>query len=364
MTYGFGVSPAQRDYFTIQSVEYRLLRRGIAVHHGKMPGLLARRLKAVIDQGLVRIIIATSTLSEGVNIPVSFLLIPSVCRGPAVMSLQEFTNLIGRAGRPGVSSEGSALVVLPERTVIRNPHGPPGLTSSRQWRGYEGLVNGLKETTIASREGVPEDAASSPLAYLLRALEAAWVELTGGSNPEDFMTWLERTAVIGDDGEAGSAYNYLDTLDSFLIAAIQEVEDLQLAELAAEQLEAELTTIWRRTYAFASAQGEERLAAIWLARGRAIKAHYPEATQRRRIYKTSLSPRSARSLLDLVDTARVTLESGAGYSRWTSEQRFTFIRDVLALLSQVPSFQISTTLGRGREFHGLAKIAALVAGKN
>ncbi len=33
------------DYFTVNSVEYRLLRRGIAVHHGKMPGLLARRLK-------------------------------------------------------------------------------------------------------------------------------------------------------------------------------------------------------------------------------------------------------------------------------------------------------------------------------
>jgi hypothetical protein len=126
---------------------------------------------------------------------------------------------------------------------------------------------------------------------------------------------------------------------------------LQIAELATEQLEAELTAIWRRTYAFASAQEEERLAAIWLARGRAIKTQYPDATQRRRIYKTSLSPRSATSLLNLVDTARATLEGGAGYARWTSEQRFTLIRDVLALLSQVPSFKISTTLGKGRNFH-------------
>src|SRR3546814_18603728 len=55
------------DYFTADSVEYRLLARGIVVHHGKMPGLLARRLKTVIDRGHVRVIIATSTLSEGVN---------------------------------------------------------------------------------------------------------------------------------------------------------------------------------------------------------------------------------------------------------------------------------------------------------
>jgi hypothetical protein len=338
------------DYFTVQSVEYRLLRRGIAVHHGKMPGLLARRLKAVIDRGYVRVIIATSTLSEGVNIPASFLLIPSVCRGPNVLSLQEFTNLIGRAGRPGVSTEGSALVVLPERTVTRDGYGRRRQVPSRQWDGYERLVADIKETTAAAGEGAPEDEASSPLAHLLRALEAAWVELTGGGDPEEFTTWLEQTAVVGTDEEAGPAYGYLDSLDAFLIAAIQEVEELQHAELAPDQVEAELTTVWRRTYAFAAAQEEARLARIWLARGRAIKAQYPDAAQRRRIYKTSLSPRSATSLLDLAEAVRAALQDGAGYARWAPEQRFTFIRDVLALLSQVPSFRMATTLRRRQNF--------------
>lgn len=103
---------AAADYFTVESVEYRLLLRGIAVHHGKMPGLLARRLKTIIDRGFARVIIATSTLSEGVNIPVNFLLIPSVCRGQGVLNLQEFTNLTGRAGRPGVSTEGKRACCL------------------------------------------------------------------------------------------------------------------------------------------------------------------------------------------------------------------------------------------------------------
>jgi DNA-binding HxlR family transcriptional regulator len=82
------------DYFSRGSLEYRLLERGIALHHGKMPGLLARRLKRLIDGGLVRVVIATSTLSEGVNIPVNYLLIPSVIRGTSRFSVQEFTNLI------------------------------------------------------------------------------------------------------------------------------------------------------------------------------------------------------------------------------------------------------------------------------
>jgi hypothetical protein len=338
------------DYFTIRSVEYRLLMRGIAVHHGKMPGLLARRLKVLIDRGYVRVIIATSTLSEGVNIPVNFLLIPSVCRGPNVLSLQEFTNLIGRAGRPGIATEGSALVVLPERTVTRDRYGLRRRMASRQWDGYEGLVTQIEATTTAAGEGAPQDEASSPLAHLLRGLEAAWTELTGGGSPEEFATWLEQTAVVGADEAIGPAYSYLDSLDAFLIAAIHEVEELRHAELTPNQIEMELTAIWHRTYAFAAAQEEARLAQIWLARGRVIKTQYPEAAQRRRIYKTSLSPRSATSALDLAEAVRDRLQDGAGYAWWAPEQRFTFIRDVLALLSQVPSFRIATTLGRRQNF--------------
>lgn len=331
------------DYFTTQSVEYRLLRRGIAVHHGKMPGLLARRLKTVIDQGFVRVIIATSTLSEGVNIPVSFLLVPSVFRGQGRLSLQEFSNLIGRVGRPGVATEGSALVVLPERTD-RRP------SPSRQWDGYDQLVGEIQKTTVATGVGTPEDSGSSPLAHLLEALERAWKDLTGGSTSEEFIHWLEETAVIDAPDEAGQAHRYLDSLDAFLIAAIQEVEELRDAELTASQIETELISVWRRTYAFAAANNEGRLSEIWLTRGRVIKNQYSDSAQRRQIYKTSLSPRSATKLLGIENAVRSALVEGANYANWQAEERFTFVRNILALLCDVPSFKFSTKLGRRNNF--------------
>lgn len=342
------------DYFTVNSVEYRLLRRGIAVHHGKMPGLLARRLKTVIDRGFVRIIIATSTLSEGVNIPVNYLLIPSLHRGSTPLSIQEFTNLIGRAGRPGVATEGSALVVLPERSKTRNRYGRIRLTPSRQWDGYEELVKEIESSAAAAQEGMPPDDASSPLMLLLTNLKRVWTELTGDRDEDAFHQWLEQTAVgTAPDADLPEAHQYLDTLDAFLIAAIQEVQELRRAELTPEQIEGELTNIWRRTYAFAAAVEEERLHSShssWLARGRAIKRHYPDPAQRRRIYKTSLSPRSATNLLAIEQTVRAKLIEGAAYARWDAETCFTFIKDVLELLSQVPSFRIGTKLGRRRNF--------------
>ncbi len=343
------------DYFSRDSMEYRLLARGIAVHHGKMPGLLARRLKAVIDRGFVRVIIATSTLSEGVNIPVNFLLIPSVYRANDVMPLQEFTNLIGRAGRPGTATEGSALVVLPERTLERRG-GRLRPTYSRQWNGYNELIEQIEETAIAAAEGAPEDQASSPLLHLLQALEEAWSDLSGDDDPDEFENWLEQTAV--GDQEAGDepALDLLDSLDAFLIAAIEEVEELRGEELPPAELEAELARIWRRTYAFAAAQEEARLEVVWLTRGRVLKEHYPEAAHRRKIYKTSLSPRSATSLLDRADAIRDKLLEGADYVRLSTEERLAFLGDVLVLLSEIPTFRIQTRLGLKRNFQNWPRL--------
>jgi hypothetical protein len=330
------------DYFGTNSVEYRLLQRGVAVHHGKMPGLLARRLKLLIDRGYVRVIIATSTLSEGVNIPVTYLLIPSVYRSNEVLTLQEFTNLIGRAGRPGVSTEGHVLVVLPE---------PRGRQRSRQWQGYNQLVTSLRDSVARGEAGARADSASSALAHLLSAIGRAWRSVAGPrATPQQFAEWLEQTSVTDQQGEVSQAVQCLDSLDSFLLAAVQELEELQGQELPPDALEENLTRIWQRSYAFAAARDEERLRRVWLRRGRVIKQRYPDAAARRQIYKTSLSPRSAVTLVARANAIRARLLDGANYAALNTDERLTFVADVLRLIADVPSFRISRRLGRRDDF--------------
>lgn len=341
---------AAEDYFTKQSFEYRLLVHGIAVHHGQMPALLARRLKVAIDRGHVRVVIATSTLSEGVNIPVNTLLIPSVHRSNSVFTVNEFSNLIGRAGRPGVATEGNALVVLPEKEY-RGRGRSRRVVWNRTWEGYEKLVDELKEATELTSTGdlsVEEGTANSALAMLLERLRDAWEELSGSDDDEEFAEWLEETAVVdGDDG--GEIETLLDTLDGLLIAAIQEIEQMRAVGLGTAELEAELSALWRRTYAHVAAAEEDRLAQTWLGRGRAIASLYPDPNRRRQLYKTSLPPRSGTILLDRVDEIRTTLQAGSDYADRTPEQQFQFVRSVIALLGEVPAFRISTKLGRMRK---------------
>lgn len=343
---------AAEDYFTRKSSEYRLLSRGIAVHHGQMPPLLARRLKVAIDRGQVRVVIATSTLSEGVNIPVNTLLIPSVCRANDVMPVNEFANLIGRAGRPGVATEGSALVVLPEREYERR-RGRRQPVWNRQWNGYDQLVRQLQEATELAASGgttAEEGEAHSPLALLLEALREAWEGISDSDEDEEFLEWLDATAIAEADEEDEDAGALLDTLDGLLIAALEEVELLLGRGLAPPEIEGELQKIWQRTYAYVAADQEERLAQIWLARGQAIATLYPNPTRRRQLYKTSLTPRSGEILLDRVEEIRGALVGGQDYASRPAEAQFAFVRSIIALLSEVPAFRIGQTLGRKKTF--------------
>ncbi len=336
------------DYFGTNSVEYRLLDRGVAVHHGKMPGLLARRLKSLIDRGYVRVIIATSTLSEGVNIPVSYLLIPSVYRATTRLTLQEFTNLIGRAGRPGVSSEGHALVLLPEQSAMPTTRGRR--RQSRQRIGYAGLVQDLQTTTEQGAAGQAVDRGFSPLSQLLQALESSWRQLVDDGTEEQFLAWLEQASVVEERGDVPAAIEYLDALDAFLIAAIQELEQLRGQEVPAADMERELTRIWQHSYAFATAVEEARLRRFWIGRGRAIKAQYPDPAVRRQIYRTSLAPRSALTLVAAADAIRARMAEGANYAALNTDERLTFVGDILELLSQIPTFHVDPGLGTGRNF--------------
>jgi len=124
------------DYCGEDSFEVALLDAGIASSHGQMPQRLRRLMTELIERGICPIVVATATLTEGVNLPFDMVFVTSLRRSIydkvkerqeiTPISVSEFRNLAGRAGRPGVgrAMEGMTLVALPTqpaataRTVI------------------------------------------------------------------------------------------------------------------------------------------------------------------------------------------------------------------------------------------------------
>ena len=86
---------------------------GIFSHHGNTPYGIRLAVEHAMRDDLVRFVVCTSTLAQGVNLPIRYLIVTSVYQGMERIKVRDFHNLIGRAGRAGMHTEGSILFADP-----------------------------------------------------------------------------------------------------------------------------------------------------------------------------------------------------------------------------------------------------------
>ncbi len=86
---------------------------GIFSHHGNTPHGIRLAVEYAMREDLVHFVICTSTLAQGVNLPIRYLIVTSVYQGMKRIKVRDFHNLIGRAGRAGMHTEGSILFADP-----------------------------------------------------------------------------------------------------------------------------------------------------------------------------------------------------------------------------------------------------------
>jgi helicase len=89
----------------------RCIRLGAAFHHAGLSPVQRRLVEDAFRKGLLKAIVATPTLAAGVNLPARAVIIPDVRRGGEDMTVMEYKQLAGRAGRPGFDKEGLAVIV-------------------------------------------------------------------------------------------------------------------------------------------------------------------------------------------------------------------------------------------------------------
>lgn len=82
---------------------------GILTHHRTIPQGLRLSVEYAMKESLAKFVICTSTLAQGVNMPLRYLIINSTHQGSDSISVRDFQNLIGRAGRAGMYTEGSII---------------------------------------------------------------------------------------------------------------------------------------------------------------------------------------------------------------------------------------------------------------
>lgn len=98
-----------RLHFADNSIFSKAIGLGILPHGSNIPNGLRVSAEWAMENNKASLVVCTSTLAQGVNLPIKYLIISSTVQGKDKISTRDFHNLIGRAGRAGYHTEGSVI---------------------------------------------------------------------------------------------------------------------------------------------------------------------------------------------------------------------------------------------------------------
>lgn len=120
-----------REELGDNSLELRAARVGIICHSNKLPPQVRISIEKLMAKLPPRIIVATTTLGQGVNIGISSVIVSTTFIGQnRQISKRDFWNICGRAGRAFVDGEGKALFVIDNTRSARQVTVDEGIAES------------------------------------------------------------------------------------------------------------------------------------------------------------------------------------------------------------------------------------------
>lgn len=126
-----------REWLGENHAAVQCLRLGVAVHHARLPNPFLREVERLLNEGVLKVTIASPTIAQGLNLNAAALLVPSLYRAGIALTGEEFANVAGRAGRAFVDVEG----------LIVHPMHQPAAWRVQAWRE---LVNSARARSLES----------------------------------------------------------------------------------------------------------------------------------------------------------------------------------------------------------------------
>ncbi|MFT4623620.1 MAG: superfamily II RNA helicase [Myxococcota bacterium] len=95
----------------------RMLLHGVGVHHAGLLPKYRLLVEKLSQQGLFAVICGTDTLGVGINVPIRSVLFTQLCKYDGekvdILTVRDFRQISGRAGRKGFDDEGRVVVQAP-----------------------------------------------------------------------------------------------------------------------------------------------------------------------------------------------------------------------------------------------------------
>ncbi len=85
------------------------LNLGIAIHHGSLPTPYRKEIEKLLRDGILKITVSSPTLAQGLNLTATSVIVYSLYRSGKRIEASEFKNVVGRAGRAFIDTQGLVL---------------------------------------------------------------------------------------------------------------------------------------------------------------------------------------------------------------------------------------------------------------
>lgn len=99
----------------------RFIRHGIGLHHAGLLPKYRLLVEKLAQRGHLKVVCGTDTLGVGVNIPIRTVLFTRLCKydgeKTAILSVRDFQQISGRAGRKGFDDRGTVVAQAPEHVI-------------------------------------------------------------------------------------------------------------------------------------------------------------------------------------------------------------------------------------------------------
>ncbi|MFQ5940243.1 MAG: DEAD/DEAH box helicase [Nitrososphaerales archaeon] len=185
----------------------KLVKNGVAFHHAGLNQLSRQIVEDIFRRGVIKVLTATPTLAAGVNLPARRVVISSITRydyeyGASVpISVLEYKQLCGRAGRPKYDARGEAIIVAPnanaEETFEHYVHGKPEPLRSKLTDDRAIRVHLL--STIASVPGIKKKEIDTLFSNTLLAKQ--YRKSTIKAKVDSALDYLELEEMVKKRGE-------------------------------------------------------------------------------------------------------------------------------------------------------------------
>lgn len=274
-------------------------RLGIFTHHADVPHGIRLAVEHAMKNGDIIFIICTSTLAQGVNLPIRYLIVTSVYQGPEPIKVRDFHNLLGRTGRADKHTEGSIIFADPD--IYDRKTAPDGRW---RWRQIKELLEpNNSEPCSSSLLSIFHPLQSVDRRYTVRFVVietvSAYID-----NPQALGELVD--SICSQHADKGFTRESLESQLAWKLTIISSIENYLMAhrdESKPELADDDVVILASETLAYFLADDEqkEQLIEIFLMLEKNIERNIPDANKLKIFGRTLYGVRTSMEIEDWVN---------------------------------------------------------------